>query len=143
MPGSGVTATLTVYFDGQFWVALYEREDEAGLAVARHTFGPEPSTPEVAELVRDPLWSQLRFLPAGDGYAGAAEAVSNPKRRRREAARQVLGSGTSTKDQEAFRLALEERAKESKTSGRRRTLAEAAERRRQQVAKRKEKKRGR
>ena len=143
MPRSSVSATLTVYFDGQFWVGLYEREDDTGLFVARHTFGPEPSLPEIAELVKDPLWSQLNFLPAGSGYLRATEAGANPKRRQREAARQVLGSGALTKARAALKLALEEFAKEAKASGRKRSLAEAAERRAKLVAKRKQKRRGR
>ena len=143
MPVSSVCATLTVYFDGQFWVALYEREDEAGLSVAHHTFGPEPSLPEIAELVKDPLWSQLSFLPAGSGYVRAADPGANPKRRQREAARQALGSGALTKAQAALKLALEEFAKEAKASGRERSLAQAAARRSKLVAKRKQKRRGR
>ena len=143
MSGCNVSAMLTVYFDGQFWVALYEREDEAGLAAARHVFGPEPSLPEIAELMRDPVWSGLNFVVVGAGDDRDSKPASNPKRRQREAAQQTHGNGTSTKAQETLRLALGELAKESRASGRKRSLAEEAERRRRQVAKRKQKKRGR
>jgi hypothetical protein len=41
-------ASCTVYFDGQFWVALVERIRSDGTClVGRHVFGPEPSNPEL------------------------------------------------------------------------------------------------
>ena len=38
----------TIFFNGQFWVALIERIGEDGaLEVGKHTFGPEPGQPEL------------------------------------------------------------------------------------------------
>jgi hypothetical protein len=77
MPSDGVSTKLTVYFDGQFWVALCERQDDGRLFIARHAFGPEPSLPQIAELVAGARWSELRFLPAA-----AASGVRRPSRHR-------------------------------------------------------------
>jgi len=37
---------LTIYFDDPFWVAVLEREDEAGYQAARVVLGSEPSDAE-------------------------------------------------------------------------------------------------
>lgn len=42
----------TLCFDGQFWVAFIEKTHEDGtISVGRHTFGAEPSNPEVVEFM--------------------------------------------------------------------------------------------
>lgn len=140
MPGS--IARLTVFFDGQFWVAFCEREDEEGLVVARYIFGPEPSLPEIFEFVSGRSWLELDFLPTSHGGELQAMGSPNPKRAQREAARQMRSDKARTRAQEAMRLALEERALEAKTLRREQREAEAAQRREQEVAKRKAKKRG-
>ena len=38
-----VSSTLTLYHDGQFWVALVEHVEGGQLSVARIVFGAEPS----------------------------------------------------------------------------------------------------
>lgn len=39
----GVSSTLTVYHDGQFWVGVFERVEEGRLSARRVVFGTEPS----------------------------------------------------------------------------------------------------
>ena len=40
----------TVFFDGQFWIALIEKYDDDGsLRVGKHTFGPEPSNTDLLD----------------------------------------------------------------------------------------------
>lgn len=42
----------TVCFDGQFWVAFIEKSNDLGeLSVGKHTFGAEPSNPELVEFM--------------------------------------------------------------------------------------------
>ena len=142
MPADGLSAKLTVYFDGQFWVGFFERTDEGGLAVARHVFGPEPSLHEIAELVSGAHWSRLRFVPTDADASPIREPAANPKRRQREAAREARAGAPSTKAQDALKAALEEQKLESAAAGRKRSAAAAQERWEQLVAKRKEKKRG-
>ncbi|MBN1630886.1 MAG: YjdF family protein [Thermoleophilia bacterium] len=138
-----IRSTLTVYYDGQFWVALVEQENDGVLEVARHVFGPEPSLPEIEALVNGPGWSRLHFMPAGSIDTRDATLPANPKRRQREAARQARAHAPSTKSQEALQAALEARRQESTTSGRERRSAKADQRWEQRVATRKEKRRGR
>jgi len=58
-----VTSSCTVFFDGRFWIALAERQDQSGAAsAARHVFGPEPSNPELLHFYLFIL-PTLRFLP--------------------------------------------------------------------------------
>lgn len=142
MPSISVSSRLTVYFDGQFWVAFFEREEDGALSVARHVFGPKPSLPEIAALVAGPRWSRLRFMHADADEARAQLPPSNPKRRQREAAREARTASPSTRAQDALKAALEEQKAESAASRRERRAAAAEERWAQRVAKRKEKKRG-
>lgn len=142
-PADGASITLTVYFDGQFWVALVERGNEGVLELARHVFGPEPSLPEIEALVNGPGWSHLQFMPAGSLDTRDTALPTNPKRRQREAARQAVAPAPSTKSQQALQAALEAQKQESTTSRRGRQSEQARQHWEQRVAKRKEKRRGR
>jgi len=51
----------TIYFDGQFWVALIERHGGGTRLAARHVFGPEPNNAELLEWAAGP-WRGLRFV---------------------------------------------------------------------------------
>ena len=142
MPENRLNSRLTVYFDGQYWVGFFERHEGAMTSIARHVFGPEPSLPQIAELVSGPAWSRLTFLPtdASDGPAPAPAA--NPKRRQREAAREARATAPSTKSQDALKAAIEGLKTESAAAKRERRAEAAEDRWRQRVAKRKDKKRG-
>jgi hypothetical protein len=142
MPADHLSCKLTIYHDGQFWVGLFERNDAGELWLARVVFGPEPSLPQIAELVAGPAWRRLRFLPAGPSADRAPGSAANPKRRQREAAREAHAGAPSTRSQDAMKAAIEEAALASETSWRERRAELAEERWQQRVAKRKEKKRG-
>ena len=101
MPG----ITLTVFFDGQFWVGIFERLDSGKLTVARVFFGAEPKDQQLQEMVlRD--FDRLRFSPPVEGVKMQTFA-SNPKRRQRQIAR-ANEKGVGTKSQQAMKLAQEE-----------------------------------
>jgi hypothetical protein len=111
---------LTVYFDGQFWVGVFEEEDAGGLLVARHVFGAEPSDIRILDLVQ-------RGMPAlRRGAAGLSEAEGralerarvNPKRLAREAAAAMSHRGVSTRSQEALKKQQEERKTEAQARSR-------------------------
>lgn len=142
MPANSVNAVLTIYFDGQFWIAFYERTEDGILSIARHVFGPEPSQPEIAELISGPRWSQLQFVSAGSAESGPLEPASNPKRRQREAAKQSRSNAPSTKSQEAWKAALEREKLESAAERREHRSREAEQLWAQRVAKRKAKRSG-
>jgi hypothetical protein len=142
MPTTCLRARLTVYFDGQFWIGFFERDDDEGLSIARHVFGPEPSLPEIAELVTGRDWSRLRFIPTDGGDGRSHQPAANPKRRQRQAAREAKAKAPSTRSQEALKVALEQHKADSAAESRERRAEVAEERWRQRAAKRKEKKRG-
>lgn len=132
--------TLTIFFDGQFWVGVALRESASGSEVARVIFGPEPSDAELVQWVHDE-YRKLAFVPA---YAGCiANVTGNPKRRQREARRLLEAPRTRTRAQEAFSLAME--ASKSREADSRRADQRAQEERRyaQRVQRRKQRHRGR
>lgn len=43
---------VTVSLEGSLWVALFERTDSDGKAVARHICGKEPTDPELYEFIK-------------------------------------------------------------------------------------------
>lgn len=130
-----VSSTLTIYYDGQFWVGVAEHVEDGRYGACRIVFGAEPSDEEVLRFVCE-KWPSLAFR--GSLEAEPPEAPRNPKRRMREAARH----GASTRSQLALSEAREAAKRESKAEraeAKRESERERFERRR---AKRKLKKRG-
>lgn len=133
-------AGLTVFFEGPFWVGVFERIEDGKLSVCRVVFGSEPREYEVWEFVLKNYYS-LRFSPAVE--AAVKDGRINPKRRQREAGRQTMQAGIGTKSQQALQLQREERKTE-----RRQADKEQREARKERLfelkqQKRKEKHRGR
>ena len=131
---------LTGYFEGPFWVGLFERWEGERYSVSKLTFGPEPRDAEVWERVL----REFDRLPFSPGVPSERrEEPGNPKRARRGARRQMEAvPRTGTKAQQALALQREE----GKLARRERTRAERevaeAERFRQRQEKRREKHRG-
>ena len=131
---------LTVYFEGPFWVGLFERWEGERYSVSKLTFGPEPRDAQVWERVL----REFQRLPFSPGVPSERrEEPGNPKRARRGARRQMEAvPRTGTKAQQALALQREE----GKLARRERTRAERevaeAERFRQRQEKRREKRRG-
>ena len=135
-----VSSTLTVYHDGQFWVGAFERIENGGLSACRIVFGAEPSNEEIQELICD-QWNLLRFTEPVRG-AEAPKVAANPKRRQREAARELRQKGPSTKAQQALAEEREALAKERKSDAREHREQEKQLRFEQRREKRKQKHRG-
>ncbi len=88
-----MSITLTVFFDGQFWVALFEQSDGSMLRAARIVLGAEPKHEQIETLVLHD-YDRLRFSPS-IGAAAFRPLANNPKRRQRQIARaQKPGIGT-------------------------------------------------
>lgn len=96
--------TLTVFFDGQFWIGIFERTGNGTLSVSRVVFGAEPKEQQVHEFVLQ-NYLKLRFSPPVEGVKVQAIA-SNPKRRQRQIARSAE-KGIGTKSQQTMKLAQE------------------------------------
>lgn len=139
-----VSSTLTVAFDGQFWAGTIERVEDGRLSVCRVVFGAEPSNEEVLQFVRE-AWDGLRFTEgvACDGRVREPQLAGNPKRRQREAAREVRSRGMSTKAQEAFSKQYEKDAQVRKEHARARRDQRHEESRASRKAKARKRHRGR
>ena len=135
MPG----ITLTVFFDGQFWVGIFERIDNGKLTVARVVFGAEPKDQQVQEMVLRDFY-KLRFSPPVEGVKMQTIA-SNPKRRQRQIARSNE-KGVGTKSQQAMKLAQEEGKAAQKVRTRQQREAEEQRKHDLRVEKKKAKHRG-
>lgn len=113
---------LTVFFDDPFWGGVFERIDDGKLSVCKVTFGAEPKDYEVWEYILRHYY-ELRFSPAVE--AGRRQRADNPKRRQREAGKQMERSGVGTKSQQALQMQLEQNKQERKVKSREQKLAEA------------------
>ena len=138
----GVSSTLTVYYDGQFWVGAFECVEDGKLSVCRVVFGAEPANEEIQELVCK-RWNRLRFTRPVALDVDMPRPAVNPKRRQREAARELKQHGPSTKAQQALSEEREAAARQRKADDRKRREQERQERFEQRQEKRKQKHRGR
>lgn len=121
------SSTLTVFHDGQFWIGICEHMDEGRYGACRIVFGAtEPTDTELLAFVCT-RWASLPFgLVEGAGIQAPPHA--NPKRRQREARKQVEHAGIGTKAQQAMSAAYEERKTERKAASREAREAEAKRR---------------
>lgn len=136
MSGEG---NLTVFFEDPFWVGIFERRIGRKLSVCKVTFGAEPKDCEVFEFVLNHYY-ELSFSPAVT--VESRQTADNPKRRQREARKQLERSGISTKSQEALQLQREAIKTERRQISREEREEEEARRFELKQTKRKEKQKG-
>ena len=131
--------TLTVFFEEPFWVGVFERVSAGKLSVCKVTFGAEPKDYEVYDFILK-HYDALKFGEPVE--MNVRQTADNPKRRQRNAKKQLRKAGIGTKSQQA----LQQQREASKIERRRITKEERdAEKRRQRTLKerrRKEKRRG-
>ena len=139
MRETSVSSTLTVCFDGQFWVGTVEHAEDGQLSACRIVFGAEPSNEEIQEFVLR-RWSSLRL--SDPVSFEKREMAGNPKRRQRQAARETRRSGASTKAQIALAKQRESQASARKSVARESKKTALQIRFKLKAEKRKEKKRG-
>ena len=96
---------LTVYFEEPFWVGVFERVDNNKLSVCKVTFGTEPRDYEIWEFILK-YYYDLKFSPAVE--TAIKQVEDNPKRRSRNARKQVKNTGIGTKSQQALKHQQEE-----------------------------------
>lgn len=96
---------LTVFFEDPFWVGIFERVSDGELSVCKVTFGAEPKDYEVSDFVFRHFY-ELKFSPSV--MVDVKQTADNPKRRQRNAAKQILNSGIGTKSQQALQKQREE-----------------------------------
>ena len=130
---------LTVYFEEPFWVGVFERISGGELSVCRVTFGAEPKDYEVRDFILR-HYSRLRFSPTVE--IKVKKTADNPKRRLRNAKKQMANSGIGTKSQQALKKQREEMKVERRKTGREQQEAERQRKFDLKQQKRKEKRRG-
>ena len=97
--------TLTVFFEGPFWVGVFERISGGKLSVCKVTFGAEPKDSDLWDFILKHYY-ELKFSPAMDTVG--RQTADNPKRRQRNARKQLQMSGIGTKAQQALQMQREE-----------------------------------
>lgn len=100
-----IDGMLTVFFDEPFWVGVFERSEDGRLSAAKVIFGAEPKDSEVFEYVLR-NYCKLKFSPAVK--AKTKKTADNPKRRQRNAQKQLGTAGIGTKSQQALKLMQEQ-----------------------------------
>ena len=118
-------ASLTVFFEDSFWVGVFERIEDRKLSVCKVTFGAEPKDYEVLEYVLQHYY-KLVFSPAVE--TEIRQAADNPKRRSRNARKQLENIGIGTKSQQALQRQREEMKTERRQISREEREAEAQRR---------------
>lgn len=99
------SGTLTVFFEGPFWVGVFERISGGKLSVCKVTFGAEPKDSDLWDFILK-HYNGLKFSPAMD--AEGKQTADNPKRRQRNARKQLQMSGIGTKAQQVLQMQREE-----------------------------------
>ena len=102
---------LTVFFEDPFWVGVFERVSDGKLSVSKVTFGAEPKDYEVWEFVLRHYY-ELKFSPAVEFEL--RQTAENPKRRQRNAGKQMQNTGIGPKSQKALQMQREEMKTEHK-----------------------------
>ncbi len=102
---------LTVYFDDPFWAGVFERVENGMLSVCKVTFGAEPSDAEISEFITK-YFNHLNF--SRPVMTQVRKTADNPKRRQRNAKKQIQSAGIGTKSQQALKKQQEENKLERK-----------------------------
>ena len=137
--GQLTESKLTVYFDEPFWVGVFEELDGKKLSVCRVVFGAEPTDAEIYAFILR-YFNRLCFSPPVK--TEIKQRADNPKRRQRNAHKQLERSGVGTKSQQALQKQYEENKLERKQKSREQKEAEKQRQFELKQQKRKEKHRG-
>lgn len=99
---------LTLYFDGQFWVGVFERTLNDKLSVSKVIFGAEPKDTELLDFILT-RYESLLYSPNLENKIKPKH--KNPKRLLKEAKKESSMKCIGTKSQQALKLQQEERKK--------------------------------
>ena len=128
-----------MFFEEPFWVGVFERIEDGKLSVCKVTFGAEPKDYEVLDYILHHYY-ELVFSPAIE--TEIRQAADNPKRRNRNARKQLENTGIGTKSQQALKRQRKEMKTERRQISRKEREAEAQRRFVMKQEKKKEKRRG-
>lgn len=102
---------LTVVFDEAFWIGLFERYEFECYSVAKVIFGAEPTE---VKIYQDLLSSRLRICYSNKYSEKKLRKSKNPKRRQREAQKELQNNQLISKAKDALQLQLEQRKERRK-----------------------------
>lgn len=74
--GRDCSGSLTVFYEGPFWVGVFVRVENVKLYVVKVTFCSEPSAKEIFEFINN-YYHKLQFSPEVD--ANVKPEIENPK----------------------------------------------------------------
>ena len=94
-----------MFFEEPFWVGIFERISDGRLTVSKMTFGAEPRDYDILEFILSHYY-ELKFSPAVE--VELRRAADNPKRRQRNAKKQMQNTGIGTRSQQALQMQREE-----------------------------------
>ena len=134
-----IESKLTIYFDEPFWAGVFEELDGDKLSVCRMVFGAEPTDAEIYAFILKHYY-HLRF--SAPVKTEIKQKADNPKRRQRNARKQLKTTGIGTKSQQALQKKYEENKTECKIKTREQREAEKQRQFELKQQKRKEKHRG-
>ena len=106
-----MSVKLTILFEDPFWIGVFEEVYEGKLSACKVTFGAEPKDYEVWKFILKHYY-ELEFSPAVE--LELKRRPDNPKRRQRNARKEMQESGIGTKSQQALQRQREEMKVERK-----------------------------
>ena len=112
---------FTVFFEEPFWIGVFERVENGKLSVCKVTFGAEPKDSEIWEFILK-HYDELKFSLAVK--VEVRHTADNPKRRQRNAAKQMKRNVIGTKSQQALQLQREQMKTERRQQSREQREAE-------------------
>jgi len=107
---------LTIFFDGQYWIGIIEKIDNQNLFAYKHLFGAKPTNSEVLNFVNKTLIRLLKTKKSSVNLTKEITISSNPKKRAREANKEVQKKSISTYAQQALKLEQENKKIERKVT---------------------------
>ena len=134
-----MNTSLKIFFEEPFWVGVFERVEDGKLSACKVTFGAEPKDIEVWDYILS-HYGELEFSPAVE--TEERQAADNPKRRQRNARKQLENIAVGTKAQQALQKQREEMKTERREISREQREAEKQRQFELRQQKRKEKHRG-
>ncbi len=134
-----VESKLTIYFEEPFWVGVFDELEGDKLSVCRVVFGAEPTDAEVYDFILKHYYHLRLSAPVKTEIRQKAD---NPKRRQRNARKQLEKSGIGTKSQQTLQKQYEENKTERKRTTREQREVEKQRQFELKQQKRKEKHRG-
>ncbi len=100
-----ISGKLTVFFEDPFWVGVFERISDGKLSVCKVTLGAEPKDYDILDFINRHYYG-LKFSPTVE--VELKQTADNPKRRQRNAAKQMQNTGIGTRSQQALQMQREE-----------------------------------